>query len=168
MISAVLDGGVDVAVGIIAQVVPDRRPARVLEGHGAFGLGGVEQEGDHRVLRNVFGDVLLGVVGTHLLLVGVFLEDVAEHLRVNLIAIAQRAVVEVPLVGIEESEDLLEGTVRDLDVRVGALDGMLGEDAALEILQTTLNEEGAVDKKLTELAMSVVNVRANEGVDSVA
>jgi len=45
---------------------------------------------------------------------------------------------------------------------------MLGEDAALEILQTTLNEEGAVDKKLTELAMSVVNVRANEGVDSVA
>ncbi|MDZ4745017.1 MAG: ferritin-like domain-containing protein [bacterium] len=44
----------------------------------------------------------------------------------------------------------------------------LGEDAALNILQTTLDEEGAVDKKLTEIAERVVNVRANQNVDSVA
>lgn len=39
---------------------------------------------------------------------------------------------------------------------------MLGEDTALELLQLTLNEEGAADNILTEIAMSVVNVRANE------
>lgn len=44
----------------------------------------------------------------------------------------------------------------------------LGEDAALDILQTTLDEEGAVDKKLTEIAERVVNVRANASVDSEA
>jgi ferritin-like metal-binding protein YciE len=45
---------------------------------------------------------------------------------------------------------------------------MLGETEALEVLQTTLNEEGATDKKLTEIAVNVVNVRANEHAESEA
>lgn len=43
----------------------------------------------------------------------------------------------------------------------------LGETSALKTLQTTLDEEGASDKKLTEIAERVVNVRANQNVDSL-
>jgi ferritin-like metal-binding protein YciE len=35
---------------------------------------------------------------------------------------------------------------------------LLEEDEALEILSTTLGEERATDEKLTELAMTVINV----------
>lgn len=38
--------------------------------------------------------------------------------------------------------------------------GHLGLDDAKEILQTTLDEEGAADKKLTKLAESDINVKA--------
>lgn len=37
---------------------------------------------------------------------------------------------------------------------------MLGEKEAEKLLQATLDEEGAADKKLTELAMSEINVAA--------
>ena len=38
--------------------------------------------------------------------------------------------------------------------------GLLGHDEAADLLQTTLNEEGSADKKLTDLAESVINVEA--------
>jgi len=37
---------------------------------------------------------------------------------------------------------------------------LLGEDAAADLLQETLDEEGAADKKLTKLAETVINVVA--------
>jgi ferritin-like metal-binding protein YciE len=37
---------------------------------------------------------------------------------------------------------------------------LLGDDEGAKILQTTLDEEGATDKKLTKLAMSAINVDA--------
>ena len=37
---------------------------------------------------------------------------------------------------------------------------LIGDKEGARILQTTLNEEGATDKKLTELAMSTINVGA--------
>lgn len=37
---------------------------------------------------------------------------------------------------------------------------ILGESAAVRVLQSTLDEEGATDKKLTKLAMNTVNVEA--------
>ncbi len=37
---------------------------------------------------------------------------------------------------------------------------LLGNDDAARLLQETLNEEGAADKKLTELAESVINRKA--------
>ena len=111
-----LDGGVDVAVGVVAQEVPDGRAVGVLEGDLAFGAGGIEEERDHRVLADVLGDVLLRVVGPHLLLVDVLLEDVAEDVGVDLVVGAQRALVEVPLVVVEEVEDALERLVGNLDV----------------------------------------------------
>ena len=93
----------------------------------------VEEEGDDCVAADVAGDVLLGVVGAHLLLVDVLFEDVAEHVGVDLVVVAQGPVVEVPLVGVEEVEDLLEGVVRDVDVRVAALQFVDVEEAAVEV-----------------------------------
>ena len=40
---------------------------------------------------------------------------------------------------------------------------LLGDKAGLKLLQTTLDEEGATDKKLTALAESAINVAANDG-----
>jgi ferritin-like metal-binding protein YciE len=45
---------------------------------------------------------------------------------------------------------------------------LLGYTDAAELLQQTLNEEGEADKRLTELAESVVNVEAEEGDEDEA
>lgn len=42
----------------------------------------------------------------------------------------------------------------------------LGMNEAVELLQQTLDEEKAADQKLTELAQSEINVKANEGQES--
>jgi ferritin-like metal-binding protein YciE len=42
---------------------------------------------------------------------------------------------------------------------------LLGEDEAVAILQTTLDEEAATDRKLTELGMSLVNIDARQAGD---
>jgi ferritin-like metal-binding protein YciE len=39
---------------------------------------------------------------------------------------------------------------------------LLGEEDAMESLQRTLNEEGETDKKLTQIAESVINIEASE------
>lgn len=39
---------------------------------------------------------------------------------------------------------------------------LLGEEDAVESLQRTLNEEGETDKKLTQIAESVINIEASE------
>ena len=76
---------------------PTRSGRRVFEGD--LHLAARHRTGrQDRVLADVFGDVLLGVVRAHLLLVDVLLEDVAEHVGIDLVVGAQRALVEVPLV----------------------------------------------------------------------
>ena len=40
---------------------------------------------------------------------------------------------------------------------------LLGEEDAVALLQETLNEEGEADKKLTELAETIINVKAEDG-----
>jgi len=42
---------------------------------------------------------------------------------------------------------------------------LLSEDAAAALLQQTLDEEGAADKKLTELAQTTINVEAAQGTE---
>ena len=127
---AVAYGGVDVAVGVFLQQTPDAavRP----EGHGAFLPRRVEQEGDDRVAGDIAGDVLLGVVGPHLLLVDVLLEDVAEHIRVDLVVLPAGALVEMPAIFVEEVEDPLEGGVGDADVGVVPLQVVYVEEATVE------------------------------------
>ena len=45
---------------------------------------------------------------------------------------------------------------------------LLGEDEAEELLQETLDEEGAADEKLTEIAESIVNEEAEEADEEMA
>jgi ferritin-like metal-binding protein YciE len=43
---------------------------------------------------------------------------------------------------------------------------LLGEEDAMESLQRTLNEEGEADKKLTQIAESVINIEASEAEEN--
>ncbi len=124
-------GRVDVAVGVVAEQAPEKTAG--LEGDGAFLLGGVEEVRDNGVLADVLGDVFLGVVGPHLLLVDIFLEDVADDVRVDLVVGAKGPFVEVPGVLIEEVEQLFEGLVGDVDIGVAFFKLMDLEKAAVEI-----------------------------------
>ena len=119
------DSGIDVAVGVVPQQPPDTavRP----EGNRALLPGGVEQKGDDGVAGDVAGDVLLGVVGPHLFLVDVLLEDVAEHVRVDLVVLPVGSLVQMPAVAVKELKDSLEGLVGDADVRVATLQFVLVE-----------------------------------------
>ena len=129
--NAVADGLVEVAVGVILEQLPDTVGT---EGDGALLFGAVKEEGDDGVAADVAGDVLLGVVGAHLLLlVDVFFEDVTEYVGVDLVVVAQRAVVEMPLVGVEEGEDLFECFVGNGNVRVVVLEIVDVEKAAVEV-----------------------------------
>ena len=74
-------------------------------------------------------------------------EDAEPEVKdAGLIAAAQR---------VEHYEIAGYGTVR-------AYARVLGDEAAAKLLQETLDEEGATDKKLTKLAESVINLEAAE------
>ncbi|HSU69721.1 MAG TPA: ferritin-like domain-containing protein [Tepidisphaeraceae bacterium] len=72
-----------------------------------------------------------------------------EVMDAGLIAAAQR---------VEHYEIAAYGTVRTYA-------RLLGDDQAAKLLQTTLDEEGETDKKLTKLAESSINIEAAEGMD---
>src|ERR1035437_7852677 len=76
----------------------------------------IEQRRDNRILANVLGNVSLGVVGTHVLLANVFLEHIAQNVRVNLTPRGSGTVIEMPVVLLEEVEDVVECLVRNIDV----------------------------------------------------
>ncbi len=129
---AATDSLIDVAIGVGLQQSPYRTLA--FEGNFALPPGDIEEMGDHRILADVAGDVFFGVVGSHLLLVDVFLEDVTEDVRVDLPIVAQRALVKMPAIGVEEVKNPLECFVRNLDCRaVQFLDLVTHKDAAVEI-----------------------------------
>ena len=50
---------------------------------------------------DVLGDVFLGVIRAHLLLIDEFLEDVPENIGIDLVVLAERALVKMPLVLVE-------------------------------------------------------------------
>ena len=93
----------DIALGVFLQQRPIGR-----------GRDMVDEEGHNRAAADVFGDVFFGVVGTHLALVDVLFEDIAQHVGVDFVArIAQLAVVEVPGPTVEERKNLFERRVGD-------------------------------------------------------
>src|SRR5260370_2211696 len=126
-----LDGIIDIGVRVLAQQGPDW--AVGAKGDQALLLGSIEQKRKDGTFADVLGDVFFGIVGPHLLLVDVFLEDVAEHGGLDLAIAAQRAVIQVPVELIEEREELFKRLVGDGDLRVRALQHMRVEKASIEI-----------------------------------
>ena len=125
------DCGVDVPIGIVAPQPPQK--AVGLESDGALLFGGVEQERDDRVLADVLGNVFLGVVGPHLLLIDVLFEDVADDVGVDLVVCSQGAFVQVPGKLVEESEQLFKGLVGDVDLGVAFFELVDLEESAIQI-----------------------------------
>ena len=122
-------GRVDVSVCVVPKQPPDT--AVRLKRDVVLLAGGVEQEGNHCIARDVAGDVLFGVVGSHLLLVDVLLEDVAEYVRVNLVVLPVWSLVQMPAIAVEEIEDPLKCGVRYGNVGVVALQVVYVEQTPL-------------------------------------
>ena len=98
------------------------------------GVDAVEHELMDGLLAEVIGDFRTGVVGSEFLLVDVFLEDVAEHVGIDLAVIAAGGVVERPRVAAEEGEKILEDGVWDFDLGVGLGEKRLALDAGLDAM----------------------------------
>ena len=88
---AMANGLIDVAVRITLQELPYGMVA--FECDLALFARSFKQEGNNRVLADVLGNVFLRVVRAHLLLVDVLFEDVAEHIRIDLVVTPQRMLI---------------------------------------------------------------------------
>ena len=131
-IDAFAHGGEDVAVGGVTEKLPNETIG--LEGGGRLLRRLVEEPRHERIAGDVFGDVFLGVVGAHLrAVVDVLLEDVAEHVRVDVPARGGYGSVEVPAPLVEEREEVFEHAVGDVDVGVLHLQLVHLEHAAVQI-----------------------------------
>ena len=73
-----------------------------------------ESSGDGNA-AHVACDVIRRVVGPQLLLVDVLLKDVPKHLRVDFVGFSGRSFIQVPSISVERPQDLLEGSIRDID-----------------------------------------------------
>jgi ferritin-like metal-binding protein YciE len=113
-------------------------------------------KGQVQRLESIFGDLERSPKGKKCKGMAGLIEEGSEMMKEEaepevrdaaLISAAQR---------VEHYEIAAYGTVRTYAERLG-----LGEHSRL--LQETLNEEGETDKKLTQLAESSVNIRAQEG-----
>ena len=118
VLHTVFDGIVDVTVRFVAEELPyggGIRGCRGFKCDFAVLSSRIQKEGNDGIFANVFGDVLFGVVGAHLFLVDVFFKYVAEDIGVDFVIVAQRTVVEVPSVALEEREEPFKGGVGNLN-----------------------------------------------------
>ena len=129
---AFLDGIVYITIATLFQPTPDIAFCGECLGRG---LGyPIHQEGKDAVLPDVFRNVLLGVVGTHLgTVVDVLLEDVAQHIRIDVFPTGRDACVEMPPPGVEEVEQTDEGLILDVDVGIVVLQLMLVEHPSIQV-----------------------------------
>ena len=89
---------------------------------------------DDRILAVVFGDIFLGVIRAHLLLIDVLLEDVTQHIGIDLIPFLEHAFIQMPAIAIKELKELVKGFIGDLNLlAIQFFDLMLLEDTAIEI-----------------------------------
>ena len=88
----------------------------------------------------VFGDVLLGVVGTHLgTIVDILLEDITQHVGVDIFSCCCDAVVEVPVPLVEESKKTFEGFVSNIEIGIVVLNLVLVEHTTVEVGNATID-----------------------------
>src|SRR5579872_4937167 len=81
-------------------------------------LSGVEEVGDSGISRDIFCNIIPGVVCSHLLLIGKLLKDIAKHIRVYLVIIPLPCVIEMPMPLAKERKNTLKRLVRDLNIGI--------------------------------------------------
>ncbi len=83
-----------------------------LEGFFVVLACGIHQIGNDGIAPDIFGDVFLGVVGSHLgAVVDILLKDIAQHIGIDVAARSRHSVVEVPVPFVEEVEETAESLV---------------------------------------------------------
>ena len=70
----------------------------------ALGSSRIKQKRQNSILSNIIGNILLGVIRAHLLLIDVLLEDIAQHIGVDLISFLENTFIQMPAIIIEEIE----------------------------------------------------------------
>ena len=84
---------------------------------GVFAAFFVEQKGQYGIFADVVGDVFLGVISPHgRPVVDVLLEDVTDHVRVDIASAGLYPVIQVPVPLVKEIEDFLKRLVADVDL----------------------------------------------------
>ena len=96
-------------------------------------MSGFEEEWDDGVLGDVLGDVLLGVVSSHLLLVDVLFKDITHYIGINFVIGTKRAFVQMPAKLVEKVKQFLEGSVGDIYIGVALFELVDLEETAVEI-----------------------------------
>src|SRR5947209_13007510 len=83
------------------------------KGNPAFLPRRVKEERNNGIPADVACNILLGIVCAHLFLVNVFLENISEDIGIDLLIVAQRAVIVMPVEFIEKGKELLKGSIGD-------------------------------------------------------
>src|SRR5262249_2371332 len=125
----------DRLIYVLVRIIPQQPPERrvLLKGNSTFLLAGVEQVGNHSIFGNVLGDIFLGVVSPHLLLVDILLENVTQHVVIDFSVVAQGARVEMPVVLIKEGKEPLKRLIGNVDANVLLLQRVQLEQATVEV-----------------------------------
>src|SRR5436305_15054865 len=84
----------------------------------------IEEVRNNRIASNIHSYVVSRVVSSHVLLVDIFLKDIAQHTAVHLALMLGLAIIEMALVGVEECKEPFKGYIWYLDGRVALLQWM--------------------------------------------
>ena len=93
-------------------------------------------------LTEIFGYLRPCIIGAEGLLVDVFFKNVAQYIRVDLIIISTRCVVEVPGISFKEAEEVFKGNIRDLDIRPSFFNRVYEEQTAVEVFDLAQEPDG--------------------------
>jgi len=97
-------------------------------------IDAIQDEAVNGSLAKVLSDFRAGVVRTKCLLVDVFLKDVAENVGIDFVVLAAGRIVQIPRVPLKKGVQVLEGFIRDSDLRPPLFDGMGQKQATVEVL----------------------------------
>ena len=122
----------DVSVATVSEELPQF--AIRLEEFFVFLLHCIHQIRNDGVATYVLRDVLLGVVGPHLgTVVDVLLENVAQHVGIDVAACGRHAVIEMPVPFVEEIEETAESLIGNVKSGIVLLYLVNIEHAAVQI-----------------------------------
>ena len=100
----------------------------------------VHQERQYTIFANILGDILLGVVGSHRgSVVDVLLEDITQHIGVDVLACGGMAVIEMPVPLVEECKQTLKCFIGDVDVGILLFQSVHVEHTSVEVWDASIH-----------------------------